>query len=226
MTHGVWHQQLKLIKPFEDNPHPAYRGSQLNRYLLNLPNSGQPLQTWLAEADFTLKYSTIFNRCCLVFPSLIRMGGLVQEMLQSEQVASQEFRKMAISYVTFTAFLIIVAVSSIAGHPLPSSSSIERENDASLATRIFWPWTMRPSQDCTRAMAGPGCLAVDLWALGWVLLLTLCSVALLVLYHAALEYCLRVDLRQKVYWALRNSVCCGGCVRRTGCGKEYEYEEI
>ena len=130
---------------------------------------------------------------------------------------------MAISNATLTALLVIIAASSTAGHPLPS-----RENHASLATRIFWPWTTRPSEDCTGAMAGrPDCLAVDLWALGWVLLLTAGSAALLVLYHAATECCLRrADLRRKAYWALRNSACCGGCVRRTGCGKEYEYEEI
>ena len=128
---------------------------------------------------------------------------------------------MAISNATLIALLVIITVSSSTGHPLPS-----RENEASLATRIFWPWTTRPSEDCTVAMARPDCLAVDLWALGWVLLLTAGSAALLVLYHAATEYCLRADLRRKVYWALRNSVCCGGCIRRTGCGKEYEYEEI
>ena len=126
-------------------------------------------------------------------------------------------KKMATSNATLTALLVIIAVSSTAGHPLPSSS---------LATRIFWPWTTRPSEDCTVAMARPDCLAVDLRALGWVLLLTAGSAALLVLYHAATECCLRADLRRKAYWALRNSACCGGCVRRTGCGKEYEYEEI
>ena len=129
---------------------------------------------------------------------------------------------MALSNVTFLALLAIIAVSSTAGHPVPSPE------DASLATKVFWPWTMRPIPDCSRAgPAGPDCLAVDLWALGWVLLLTLCSVALLLLYRVALEYCLlQCDLRRKVYWALRNSACCGGCVRRTRCGKEYEYEEI
>ena len=38
--------------------------------------------------------------------------------------------------------------------------------------------------------------------------------------------CRKYDLDRRLYWKFRDSVCCGPCLRRTSCGRGFEYESL